>query len=92
MTNGQISSIIVILEAITGGEMAARQYEIYFWHGQTDSLKSELMAIEGVSQDEDALHYIGTLDNFAEKYGRHFIVRAPGNLICVTQYNSWGAR
>ena len=69
-----------------------KTYEIYFWHGRSESLAGELMAIEGVSQTDDTLHYIGTLDNFAEQYGRQFIVRSPDNLICVTQYNSWGAR
>lgn len=69
-----------------------KTYRIYFWHGRSEDLAGELMAIEGVSQTDDTLHYIGTLDNFAEQYCGHFIVRPSDNLICVTQYNSWSQR
>jgi hypothetical protein len=85
-----------------GGIMAARQYRIWFWHGYNEILAAELMAIEGVSRTDknlmknppphDIIDYIGSLDNFAEQYSRHFIVRYSDNLICVTQYNSFGAR
>lgn len=73
-----------------------KTYQIYFWHGYNESLAAELMAIEGVSRTDDTINYIGTLDNFAEQYGRHFIVKPQsdqyGDLICVTQYGSWSAR
>ena len=71
-------------------------YQIYFWHGYNEKLAAEIMAIEGVSRTDGTINYIGTLDNFAEKYGRDFIVRRQSDpyddLICVTQYGSWGAR
>ena len=72
--------------------MAAKQYTIWFWHGFNEIIAAELMAIEGASRTDDTIRYIGSLDNFAEQYSRHFIVRYSDNLICVTQYNSFGAR
>lgn len=70
-------------------------YMIYFWHGRTESHAESLSAF--CETDEDGnLWYRGSLDDFVKLYGRHFIVRPQAkdypNLICVTQYNSWGAR
>lgn len=64
---------------------------IYFWHGENEKLRTTLMAIEGVSVgNDDSLIYIGSLDNFAEKYGDKFMVL--GDSIAVSQYNSFGMR
>ena len=72
-----------------------KQYTIFFWHGRTEGLASELAEFCDTNSMGDFI-YKGTLDNFAERYGRHFMVKPQSgewpDLICVTQYNSWGAR
>lgn len=75
-------------------------YRIFFWHGRTESHADRIKAIDGVTVDDEGdLHYTGSLDNFVVQYGRHFIVKPQhddnpeyDDLICVTQYNSWGMR
>ena len=77
-----------------------RTYRIFFWHGRSETLADEIKTIAGVTVDADGdLHYTGTLDTFLNQYKRHFIVKPQADtdskyddLICVTQYGSWGQR
>lgn len=70
-----------------------KTYKIWFYHGHDIDLERDLVEA-GCAISDTQLQYTGSLDAFAEKYPRQFIVR-PGTgeqFICVTQYGSFGMR
>lgn len=75
-----------------------KTYRIFFWHGRSEALATEL-SVFCTTDDNGDLFYTGSLDDFLTQYGRHFIVKPQhdidsdyDDLICVTQYSSWGQR
>lgn len=66
--------------------------QIYFWHGETKSLREHLLDMSEMHVGSDnSIFYTGSLDDFEAMYKGLFMVR-PDGTICVTQFNSFSPR
>jgi hypothetical protein len=66
-----------------------RQWTVYCWHGVTPSLLDKLGQFCEIDLDNN-IRWIGSLSEFYAHWNGPVMVR--GDLICVTQYNDFGAR